>query len=404
MSSCIVHRSASPRWAFVANLQYMDVKIRQRIFLSVFFFLSGFCFSSWASRIPTIKNNFDFNEAELGTVLLFMPVSSLVGLPFSGWLVSRYDSRIPLAAGFIVLALSILGIGYAHTTPLLIAAICVLAFSFRILNISLNAQAITLQKQFERKINGSFHGLWSTGGIAGVGFSTLLVALDVKMNIHLLIVSIVTLITTFSSQQYLLRKDRAASGNKLILGKPDPYIVYLGLIVFFAAICEGGMFDWGGVYFKEVVKVEIFTWGYLFFMICMALSRFVSDRIADRIGMPRTYVISAALIFTGVALSVMLPTFWPSMAGFCLVGLGTASIIPMTYTLAGHSKKYSPGMAISIIATYSIVGMLVGPPLIGYLAHAFDLRMSFITFALAGIMLIPISQLFFRYQRVSGEL
>lgn len=403
MSSCNVRRSASRRWDFVANLQYMDVKIRQRIFLSVFFFLSGFCFSSWASRIPTIKNNFDFNEAELGTVLLFMPVSSLVGLPFSGWLVSRYDSRVPLAAGFIVLALSILGIGYAHTTPLLIAAICVLAFSFRILNISLNAQAITLQKQFERKINGSFHGLWSTGGIAGVGFSTLLVALDVKMNIHLLIVSVVTLMTTFSSQQYLLRKDRAASGNKLILGKPDPYIVYLGLIVFFAAICEGGMFDWGGVYFKEVVKVEIFTWGYLFFMICMALSRFASDRIADRIGMPRTFILSAALIFIGIGLSVMLPTFWPSMAGFCLVGLGTASIIPMTFTLAGHSKKYSPGMAISIIATYSIVGMLVGPPLIGYLAHAFNLRVSFMTFAFAGIMLIPISQWFFRYQKAGGE-
>lgn len=378
----------------------MDVKKRQRIFLSIFFFISGFCFSSWASRIPTIKNTFDYNEAELGTILLFMPVSSLIGLPLSGWLVSRYDSRIPLVAGFIVLSLAILGIGFAHTTPVLIASISVLAFSFRILNISLNTQAITLQKQFDRKINGSFHGLWSTGGIAGVGVSTLLVALNVAMNLHLLMVSALTLITTIYSQKFLLRKDRSSSGNRLLLGKPDPYIVYLGLIVFFAAVCEGGMFDWGGVYFKEVVKVEIFTWGYLFFMICMALSRFVSDRVVDRIGMPKTYIVSASFIFIGISLAVALPTFWPSLIGFCLVGLGTASIIPMTFTLAGRSKKYSPGMAISIIATYSIVGMLIGPPLIGYLAHAFNLRVSFMIFAFSGIMLIPISQLFFRY--VSG--
>ena len=379
----------------------MDARTSQRYFLSLFFFLSGFCFASWASRIPTIKTLFHYNEAELGTILLFMPVSSLLGLPLSGWLVSRYNSRVPLTGGFLLLSVAILCIGIAPTTALLVASISLLSFSFRILNISLNTQAIHLQRQFDRKINGSFHGLWSTGGIAGVGFSTVLVGFDVPMNIHLSIVAAITFLVTITGQRYLLRNDRAATGNRLALGKPDPYIVYLGLIVFFAAICEGGMFDWGGVFFKEVVKVDIFTWGYLFFMICMALSRFASDRVAERIGMPKTYTISALLIIMGVFLPVCFPLFWPSLIGFCLVGLGTAAIIPMTFTLAGHSKKYSPGMAISIIATYSIVGMLIGPPLIGYLAHAFDLRLSFITFAVAGLMLIPISRLFFRYVRSS---
>ena len=366
--------------------------------------MSGFCFSSWASRIPTIKSTFGYNEAELGTILLFMPISSLIGLPFSGWLVSRFDSRVPLAGGFLLLSIAIAGIGFAHTTPLLIAAICLLSFSFRILNISLNTQAITLQKLFDRKINGSFHGLWSTGGIAGVGFSTFLVAMQIDMETHLLIVSLLTFVATIFAQPFLLRNDRAMSGNKLKFGKPDPYIVYLGLIVFFAAICEGGMFDWGGVYFKEVVRVDIFTWGYLLFMICMALSRFASDRIVERIGMPKTYLLSASFIFTGICLSILFPTFWPAMIGFSLVGLGTASIIPMTFTLAGHSEKYSPGMAISIIATYSIVGMLIGPPLIGYLAHAFSLRTSFITFGISGIMLIPISRLFFRHDKRNKEM
>ncbi|HEX8038886.1 MAG TPA: MFS transporter [Chryseosolibacter sp.] len=375
----------------------MDLKNKQRIFLSVFFFLSGFCFSSWASRIPTIKTSFGYNEAELGTVLLFMPVSSLIGLPLSGWLVSKYDSRVPLAWGFLMLSVAIACIGFASTTVLLVASISVLSFSFRILNISLNTQAITLQRQFEKKINGSFHGLWSTGGIAGVGFCTFLVGFNVSIGIHLAIVGVLTFVTTLYARQFLLKKDRASSGNRLVLGKPDPYIVYLGLIVFFAAICEGGMFDWSGVYFKEVVNVEIFTWGYLFFMICMALSRFASDHIVEAIGMQKTYIVSASFVVAGICLAVLLPGFWTSLIGFCLVGLGTASIIPMTYTLAGYSTKYSPGMAISLIATYSIVGMLVGPPMIGYIAHALSLRLSFVTFALSGLMLMPISQLFFRY-------
>jgi MFS family permease len=377
----------------------MDLKNKQRLALSTFFFLSGICFSSWASRIPTIKTAFNYNEAELGTILLCMPVSSLIGLPISGWLVARYDSRIPLLFAFIMLAVSLAGIGFASNTFALVASIGLFAFSLRILNISMNTQAITLQKKFDRKINGSFHGLWSTGGIVGVGFSTLLVALKVSMGVHLAIISAITLLTTFCTYKFLIRNDRAPSGNKLILAKPDPYIVYLGLLVFLAAICEGGMFDWGGIYFKEVVKVELFTLGYLIFMICMAISRFASDIIMEKIGMAKTYILSACLIFCGITLSVTLPTFWPCMIGFCLTGLGTASIIPMTFLLAGGSKKYSPGMAISIIATYSIVGMLIGPPLIGYIAHAFSLRVSFVTFALAGFMLIPVSRFFFKYKQ-----
>ncbi|WP_276374504.1 MFS transporter [Chryseolinea sp. H1M3-3] len=384
----------------------MDLKNRQRIFLSVFFFLSGICFSSWASRIPTIKSFFGYNEAELGTILLFMPISSLIGLPISGWLVARYDSRIPMSFAFVALSLAILSIGFATTSFALIASLCLFSFSMRVLNISMNTQAIALQKLFDRKINGSFHGLWSTGGIVGVGFSTLMVALNISIAKHLLIVACITLLVTFFSYRFLLRNDRSTSGNKLILGKPDPYIAYLGLLVFFAGLCEGGMFDWSGIYFKEVVKVEIFTWGYLTYMICMALSRFASDFVVEWIGMSKTFFASSLLIFSGILLAIAFPTFWPSMIGFCLTGFGTAAIIPMTFTLASGSKKYSPGMAISLIATYGIVGMFIGPPLVGYLAHAFNLRVSFLIFAFSGAMFIPVSQLFFRYRRsmrASGE-
>ena len=377
----------------------MDLKNRQRIFLSTFFFVSGVCFSSWASRIPTIKTFFGFNEAELGTILLFMPLSSLIGLPVSGWLVARYDSRIPMSFAFVVLALALVSIGFATTSFVLITSLCVFAFSMRVLNISMNTQAIALQKLFDRKINGSFHGLWSTGGIVGVGFSTFMVALNVSISVHLLMVAAATLVITLFSYRFLLQNDRAKSGNKLILGKPDPYIAYLGLLVFFAGICEGGMFDWSGIYFKEVVKVEIFTLGYLTYMICMALSRFASDRFVEKIGMATTYVFSSSLIFFGILLAIVYPTFWASMIGFCLTGFGTAAIIPMTFTLASGSKKYSPGMAISLIATYGIVGMFIGPPLVGYLAHAFNLRVSFLLFALSGAMFVPVSQLFFRYKK-----
>jgi len=374
-------------------------KNKHRIYLSLFFFMSGFSFATWASRIPTIKMAFGFNEAELGTILLAMPIGSLIGLPISGWLVSKYNSRVPLAVGYGLNAVALAIIGFSQNTFSLVVAVVLFAFTTRIFNISVNTQAITLQKQFSQKIIGSFHGFWSTGGIAGVAFSTLLLTYNVSLHMHLLIVAIMCLVITCYSYQFLLKGDRSEKGNKIIVGKPDPYILYLGFIIFFAAICEGGMFDWSGIYFQEVLHVEIFTYGYLIFMTFMAASRFLSDLIISRIGMPATFLMCAFLVVSGISLAIIVPQFWPAMIGFSMVGFGTAAVVPMSYALAGASSKYSPGMAISIIATYAITGMLLGPPIIGYLAHAFGLRVAFIIFGFSGLMLIPISQLFFRYQK-----
>jgi len=376
----------------------MELKNKQRIALSTYFFLSGICFASWASRIPTIKEFFDFNDAQLGTILLAMPISSMIGLPFSGWLVSKFDSRIPLLASFIVFSFALVFIGYANTPFLFVLSICIFSFCMRILNIAINTQSLTLQKKFDKSIVGSFHGLWSTGGLFGVAFSTIMIKMDVTMQIHLLIISIVTLVVSIYTYQFTLKNDKSATGNKILLGKPDPFIFYLGILIFLAAICEGGMFDWSGIYFKDIIKEDIFTYGYLSFMTCMALSRFFSDKLMQEIGLQKTFIFSASLITLGILIAIVFPFFWSALIGFCLVGFGTAAIFPMTFALAGTSKKYSPGMAISIISTYGIIGMLIGPPLIGYLSHAFGLKNAFYLFIVVGLLFIPISSAFFRYQ------
>lgn len=376
----------------------MEEKVKQRIALGTFFFLSGLTFATWASRIPTLKTFFDLNEAELGTILLAMPISSLIGLPISGWLVSKFDSRKPMLVGFLLFNVTLIWIGFVQTTLGLIVAISFFSFFMRILNIAINTQSIIVQRNFEKRIVGSFHGLWSTGGLVGVAISTLMVKMNIGIGTHLMSVSIFTTVLIIIAYLYTIKNDKSSTGNKLIFGKPDPFIVYLGVIIFLAAICEGGMFDWSGVYFKEVINEPIFTYGYLSFMACMAFSRFFSDKLVQRIGMKKTYIFSSLVIILGILVAVLFPYFWSALLGFCFVGFGTAALFPMTFALAGTSNKYSPGMAISIISTYGILGMFIGPPLIGYLAHAFGLKNAFLIFVVVGLLIIPISQLFFRSQ------
>ena len=377
----------------------MTTNQRHRISLSTYFFLSGLCFASWASRIPTIKDFFNLNDAQLGTILLVMPLAALIGTVASGWLVSKFDSRGPLLVSFVCFALALIGISLVRTTFLLVLMLALFSIAMRVLNIAMNAQSITLQGKFDKKIIGALHGIWSLGGVVGVLFSTVMVKYTITIQNHFIIISAITIVASLFAYKFSLTNDKSTSGNKLILGKPDVFILYLGLLIFLAAICEGGMFDWSGIYFKEVVKESVFTYGYLLFMICMAVSRFFLDRILDKIGMPKMYIISGLLIAIGILVAIIFPNFWTALIGFCLVGVGVSAIFPMTYILAGKSKKYSPGMAISIIGTYAIVGMFIGPPLIGYLSHAFGLKYAFLILMFCGLMLIPISQLFFKTQK-----
>ena len=120
----------------------MKSKKQNRIALSLFFFLSGFSFSSWASRIPTIKTAFEMNEAELGSFLFILPVCSLIGLPLSAWFIAKYESRYLLVSGFLIFLIGLLGIGFASNLALLSLAVCFFAFGLRAINISMNTLAI----------------------------------------------------------------------------------------------------------------------------------------------------------------------------------------------------------------------------------------------------------------------
>ncbi|MEZ4975631.1 MAG: MFS transporter [Flavobacteriaceae bacterium] len=376
----------------------MEAIKKNRLALGAFFFIYGFNFATWTSRIPTIKEVFNLNDAQLGSILMIMPVSSITGLAVSGWMVSKFENRIPIVASTIILTLSLLFIASQHSVIMLVVGIGLFAFFMRMLNISANTQSLYVQKFFNKNIVGSFHGLWSLGGVCGVLFSTLMVKNEIGLFEHFITVSIVTIVMALLGYRFLIQNDKSVSGNKLIFGKPDKYIMMLGIMVFLAAISEGGMFDWSGVYFKDVLKSDVFTYGYLIFMSCMALSRFLSDYFLEIIGIRRTYFLSGAFVFLGTLISVLFPSFYVVLVGFCLIGFGTAAIFPLTFSMAGKSTKYSPGMAISIVATYSTIGFLIGPPLIGYLSYMFSLRYAFLLLSLMGFLMIPVSKLFFDFQ------
>jgi MFS family permease len=372
----------------------MNYLSQRRVALGALFFFMGICFASWAARIPDIQSKFQLSEGELGTLLLCLPIGSMVGLPIAGWSVHHYGSRIVILICSFAYALTLPLIGLAPNLWVIAAVLMLFGTLGNIMNISLNTQALGLEDQLGKSILASFHGIWSMAGFTGAGIGAGMIFLQFSPAAHYAVVALISVVMILFSQKYVIndKREDAESGG-LVLKKPDQLLLRIGIISFLGMMAEGCMFDWSGVYFKKIVEAEpaLVSVGYVCFMGAMASGRFVTDKATNRYGKLPILQVSGILIFAGLLLAVAIPNIYTAAFGFLLVGFGVASIVPVAYGIAGRSKLYSPSVALALVSTLSFFGFLVGPPLIGFIAELFNLKVSFALIALNGVGILLLS-------------
>jgi MFS family permease len=366
----------------------MNYLSQRRVALGALFFFMGICFASWAARIPDIQAKFQLSEGELGTLLLCLPIGSMLGLPIAGWSVHRFGSRSVILICSFAYAITLPLIGLAPSLWTIAPVLMGFGVLGNIMNISLNTQALGLENQYGKSILASFHGIWSMAGFTGAGVGAGMIFLNFSPAAHYVVVALLSAVMILLSQKFVIN-DKPAPGEEsgLVLRKPDALLLRIGLISFLGMMAEGCMFDWSGVYFKKIVEAEpqYVSLGYVCFMGAMASGRFVTDKASNRFGKVPVLQVSGLLIFLGLLLSVVFPNLFTAAIGFLMVGAGVASIVPVSYGIAGRSKLYSPSVALALVSTISFFGFLVGPPLIGFVAELFDLKVSFALIGINGL-------------------
>ncbi|MDF2477260.1 MAG: transporter [Sphingobacterium sp.] len=362
---------------------------RIRIAVSLFFFCQGIAFASWASRIPVIKERLHLSEGQLGTILLMLPVGQLATMALSGKLVTKYGSAKVLRIVPIAYALVLCAIAFAQNAWQLGAVLFLFGVTGNMCNISVNTQGVATELIYKKSIMTSFHGAWSIAGFTGalVGLLTMNLGLDTLS--HFLIILIFVTGNTLINQRYLVPGKSPQKEKRSFFSKPEGSLLQLGIIGFFSMATEGAMFDWSGVYFKEIVHApeKFVVVGYASFMIMMATGRFVGDAVIRKLGRKRTLQYSGILMFVGMMTSVVFPQFIVCTLAFMLVGIGVACNVPSIYSIAGQNKNVSSGVALAMVSSISYLGFLMGPPLIGYIAEAFSLRYSYGIFACFGLLM-----------------
>ncbi|TDD99739.1 MFS transporter [Flavobacterium cellulosilyticum] len=363
---------------------------RIRWAVSLFYFGMGLCFSSWASRIPTIKADLHLSDGQLGTILFALPVGQLIMMIFSGKLVTRFGSHRVLPLAVLLYTISLTNIGLAHNSWQLGLGLVFFGVSGNLTNIALNTQGVYTEGLFKRTIMSSFHGMWSLAGFSGALVGLGMLTLKITTYSHFLIVGAIVLLLVALNLKYLVKaKETKRPDKKKRFNKPDKSLILLGVIGFCSMASEGIMFDWSGVYFKDIVKApgSLIVLGYTSFMIMMASGRFFGDRLINKFGRKTVMQISGVMISTGLFMAVLLPYIIPCTIAFMIVGVGVSTVIPTLYSIAGKHPTIPTGEALTAVSSVSFLGFLMGPPVIGHIAEVFGLQFSFAFIGMFGILI-----------------
>ncbi|MGI4736698.1 MAG: MFS transporter [Janthinobacterium lividum] len=365
-----------------------------RLGVSASFLLQGLCFSTWASRIPLVQQKLHLTEAALGGVLLAVPVGLIVSLPLTGWLVAKYGSRNLTVIAVLLYSGALPLLGLAQTTTQLIAALVLFGFGSNMANISVNTQGVGVEALYGKSILATFHGVWSLAGFVGAALGTLTIGWGISTLQHFTIMAVVIWLGVGLMRPYLVPADAPSPADQPLFVLPDKSLMLLGALAFCSLLAEGTMFDWSGVYFRKIVLAEK-AWvglGFAAFMSMMATGRFIADWFANRFGRARTLQLSGLLTTVGLSLAVAVPTLVVASIGFMLVGLGVSSVVPLVYSTAGRSRTMPAGVALAAVSTVGFAGFLLGPPLIGLVAGATSLRVSFAIIACMGLAVAALAR------------
>jgi MFS family permease len=351
----------------------------QRAAVAAVFFLNGAAFASWAVRLPALQERHALSEGALGAALLGAAAGLFMALPTTSAVIAHHGSRrVTIAAGFCYLAAVPL-LALAPGFPTLAGALVVVGFTNGSLDLAMNAEALVVERRYQRSIMSSFHGFFSAGGIAGAAAGGLAAAGDVGLLPHLLAVALVLAAVLAAAATMLPAEPaavRAREAGKPAIALPHGRLLGLGAVAFGVLMAEGAINDWSAVYLRTVVDTNAGTaaLGFAVFSAAMTVGRLSGDRLVMLLGPAHVVRLGGVLASLGMLTTLSAPSARLALVGFGLVGLGLAANFPIVLASAGRTPGVRSASALAATSTAGYLGFLAGPPLIGLLAELAGLR------------------------------
>jgi len=360
---------------------------RQQISTRIVFFVAGFGLAAWAPLVPFAKAPAGIDERGLGLVLLCLGAGSIITLPMAGALVARFGCRQVVIGSAVPLCLTLPLLAIASTPVALAGGLFVFGAALGSIDVTMNIQAIIVERRSGRSMMSGFHGLFSVGSIAGPACMAVLLGAGASPLAATLCVTAGITAAVAVAAPNLLPYGSESGGPVFAL--PRGVVLFIGALCFIAFLAEGAMVDWSAVFLTSVRGMDLAYagLGYATFALTMTMGRLTGDRIRQRLGGREIVIFGGLCAAVGFAIATLVPVWQAVLLGYAFVGVGCANIVPVLYTSAGRQTVLPEHVAVPAITTLGYAGILVGPAAIGFVAHAASLSVAFLclTVLLAGV-------------------
>ena len=374
---------------FVRNLLTF-FQNRQALAIGLVFASDSILFGSWVAHIPYVKAKLHLSDSELGLLLFAMPAGLLVMNPLTGWIIARLGEARTCFWSAIGISLSICIPLNAPNPAVLAIGLFLLGLNAALINVAMNTCATNLERAQGIVIMSSCHGMWSLGGLLGSGIAGAVIALHVSPPIHVMVMAGLVLLMTFFLQPLIARVPSTSQAEPDVkidgspagiqqpqssFVRPNRDLLLMILIGLALAMGEGAAFDWSAVYLRETLGAsnQIAALGFASFSLTMTGFRFMGDAIIPKIGAKRWLQIGGMVAASGLFFAIALPYPPTALLGFALLGAGCSLGAPILYAAALRVPGIPPAAGLATFATFSFIGFLAGPPLIGFVAEGFGL-------------------------------
>ena len=360
-----------------ATVDFSINKARTATYLM--FLICGIAVSSWAPMVTLAKERTGLNEAGLGLILLSMGGGAILSMPFVGPLIQQSGSRKIILITGVLTSLVLPFLTIVDTAATLAVALFIFGATIGCLDVVMNSQAVVVQDRMTRPVMSSFHGMFSLGGLFGAMIFGLFLFIGFTPFVSACIIAAALLIVVLTQYRHFLdHPEREQDSKSFVLKLPRGPVLLLGIFCPITFLTEGALLDWSALFLRENrgFSISMAGAGYGVFSVAMAAMRFTGDGLVHRYGGDRIVFWGAGLAAIGLLVAVLSPWEALVLAGFLLVGIGAANVVPVLFSAAGKADKNAPELGLAAVTTMGYAGQLAGPALIGFVAHSTSLPIA----------------------------
>ncbi|MHC8319561.1 MFS transporter [Pseudomonas sp. GB2N2] len=360
----------------------------QQMSTRVAFFIAGFGIAAWAPLVPYAKARAGLDEGTLGLLLLCLGVGSILAMPIAGMLATRFGCRRVLTGGTLLICLALPLLATVSSIPALIAALSIFGAGLGTVDSTVNLQAVIVERASGKTMMSGFHGLFSLGGIVGAAGVSALLGFGISPFGAMLVVVVLLLIALCKAAPHLLPYGNESSGPAFAV--PHGIVLFIGGMCCIVFLAEGAALDWSAVFLVQERGIDkaYAGLGYAAFALTMTVGRLTGDAIVRRLGATRVIVFGGLTAAAGLFLATFAPNWEWALVGYALLGAGCSNIVPVLYTAVGKQTVMPQNIAVPAVTTLGYAGILSGPAVIGFIAHASSLSFAF---GLMAVLLVAVA-------------